>query len=271
MLWPFVHAITAAVVVSLPWLLVRIPSTAHVIDPFFTVFAVQVVAFALVAAVLRVRPSSLKVEKISADGSLAVLWLLLAELAIAILFFSTLVATASSGVGNSVYELIGRYSRHFPHTGLAGAVFGLGVLAPILEEFVFRGLILGYVLRSTRPWVAVVFSSLLFGAAHGSAWPFPTLLGILYAFLYLRYQSVWLCVIAHACSNLLIAGATPLLIAWLNESYPGLGIKQHLIWFQVTCCLVSISFLFMFFREARAKPRRSQQRPASVSKSATTA
>ena len=43
---------------------------------------------------------------------------------------------------------------------------GVGVLLPIVEEVLFRGLIMGEFLKTMHPILAIFFSSLLFGAMH---------------------------------------------------------------------------------------------------------
>ncbi len=83
----------------------------------------------------------------------------------------------------------------------------LVILAPLLEEFMFRGLLLH---RWSKKWGilrAVLMSSILFGVLH----PDPlgaVVFGIAMCILYLRTQTLWLPVICHALNNL---------AAWLIE------------------------------------------------------
>ncbi len=78
------------------------------------------------------------------------------------------------------------------------------VLAPLLEEVVFRGYIAGGLRYAYGPIVAWVVSSLAFGLAHGFAAPAinATLCGLVLGFYYMRYRSITLVVMLHAMNNL---------------------------------------------------------------------
>lgn len=77
------------------------------------------------------------------------------------------------------------------------------ILAPVLEEVVFRGLLLQ---RWQRKWdikYAVLLSSFLFGIVH----PDPVgaiAFGIAMCVLYLRTQSLWVPIICHSVNNLFV-------------------------------------------------------------------
>lgn len=78
------------------------------------------------------------------------------------------------------------------------------MLAPLLEEVVFRGYIAGGLRYAYGPIVAWVVSSLVFGLAHGFAAPAinATLCGLVLGFYYMRYRSITLVVMLHAMNNL---------------------------------------------------------------------
>lgn len=54
--------------------------------------------------------------------------------------------------------------------GLAGSAFSLVLVAPLTEEFFFRGLVLHSFLRRYSPTKAIVLSAVLFGFAHLDPW-----------------------------------------------------------------------------------------------------
>ena len=58
---------------------------------------------------------------------------------------------------------------------------GTGVLAPVLEETVFRGFLLASLTKLTPTPVAIAISSTLFGLAHFSPRDFPQLVALGYA------------------------------------------------------------------------------------------
>ena len=84
--------------------------------------------------------------------------------------------------------------------------FLLVVLLPsVLEEIIFRGIILNELLKDYSAKFAIVFSAFLFGAFHldfrqGLAAFF---LGVILGWLYWRYKSLFLVMFAHAFNNFL--------------------------------------------------------------------
>lgn len=77
------------------------------------------------------------------------------------------------------------------------------VLAPVMEEMLFRGLILrGFLARYPR-WPAIVASAVLFGASHLNLYQFfaALLLGLLLGWLYERSRSLIPCIALHAAYN----------------------------------------------------------------------
>ncbi|MDB5042472.1 MAG: putative metal-dependent rane protease [Candidatus Eremiobacteraeota bacterium] len=78
------------------------------------------------------------------------------------------------------------------------------VLAPFVEELVFRGFLLNAFLRYTPPPLAILLSALCFGAAHFSPSAFVPLAGggVVLGFVYYRTGSLTASMIAHAGFNL---------------------------------------------------------------------
>lgn len=91
----------------------------------------------------------------------------------------------------------------------AAAVLAIVVIAPVSEEFVFRGVVFLGLTRWLGPLSAAVISSLVFGVIHVQAdlGAFAFLAGYALAFglfacwLVRRWGSLWLAIGAHATSN----------------------------------------------------------------------
>lgn len=78
-----------------------------------------------------------------------------------------------------------------------------GVCAPILEEIIFRGLILSRLKRAMPLWVAILISSLMFGIAHGQIlWiSYTFCLGVLFCVIAERTGSILSTMLVHAIFN----------------------------------------------------------------------
>ena len=80
----------------------------------------------------------------------------------------------------------------------------VGILAPIAEELIFRGLVFRRMKDFMKPWMAIVLSGLLFGIYHGNMIQFlyASLMGILLAVIYHRTGTLWTSILAHVVANL---------------------------------------------------------------------
>lgn len=92
-------------------------------------------------------------------------------------------------------------SGRIPNT--ATAVLQLLVLAPLVEELVFRGWLLRQLQRRMGPRVGVAVSAIAFGAIH--SWPAGAaanmIFGLFLGWLAMRTRTLWPCIAAHAASN----------------------------------------------------------------------
>ncbi len=91
--------------------------------------------------------------------------------------------------------------RHTPVL-IAFILYGV-VVAPIAEEMIFRGFLFNLGLRYGNFWVGAIFSSLLFGAAHGDLELFLplTLVGFVLAIVYYRSRNLVASMLTHASFN----------------------------------------------------------------------
>lgn len=79
----------------------------------------------------------------------------------------------------------------------------IAVFAPLLEELIFRGIILDGFLQRYAPWKAIIWSSLVFGIAHFNPWQFISafILGIIIGWLYWKTRSLWPGIFLHFFNN----------------------------------------------------------------------
>lgn len=94
--------------------------------------------------------------------------------------------------------------------------------APIVEEFLFRGLLL----RTLEPYgkkFAIVVTAVLFGLFHGSPiqTPFAMLIGLILGYVALEYDVIW-AIVLHILNNLLLSDLLPRLLALLPLDLAGI-------------------------------------------------
>lgn len=83
-------------------------------------------------------------------------------------------------------------------------ILSIALLAPILEELLFRGAIQARLQRSLKnPWEAIFVSSLIFGVVHmnPAQIPFAFLLGMMFGWLYYRTGSLLPGIVGHVLNN----------------------------------------------------------------------
>ncbi|WP_374446472.1 lysostaphin resistance A-like protein [Epilithonimonas sp.] len=104
------------------------------------------------------------------------------------------------------------------------------ILAPILEEILFRGIIMkGMINNGTKPVTAILLSAFIFGVVHFNPWQFAgaMLLGLVLGLVYYKTKSLLMPVLLHAFNNLLSA---MLMLYSDSETFSGLfGISGEIL------------------------------------------
>ncbi len=90
--------------------------------------------------------------------------------------------------------------------GWWGAFMKVAVVAPVVEELIFRGLILQGFKRNYNNFTAVFVSAILFSLFHLNPWQMPAtfVLGLLLGWLMIRTNSLILAILGHSINNLLV-------------------------------------------------------------------
>ena len=101
-------------------------------------------------------------------------------------------------------------------------LIGLGIIVPIAEELMFRGLIYRRIRCMIGPRQAIVVSGLVFGMYHGNLVQglYGFLVGCIMAWLYEKYGSLKAPILFHVCANLVSVIATEAdIFTWIFQSY----------------------------------------------------
>ncbi len=140
-------------------------------------------------------------------------------------------------------------------TSWAGLVLAV-IIGPLVEEIVFRGLILRGLLGHTRPWAAIFVSAVLFALMHFNPAQLPVALalGLALGWIYMRTRSLGLCFLGHGVNNL--SASLPMDIPFLVDNYnrippPGSGFF-HPLWFDAAGLVLFCGGLWLIHRWAPA-------------------
>ncbi|SUY45358.1 membrane-associated protease [Clostridium putrefaciens] len=99
-------------------------------------------------------------------------------------------------------------------------VLEITLIGPIIEEILFRGIILNGLLKKYSPAKAILFSSLLFSLIHGNLPQMFNALffGILLGLIYIKTKSLYAVIFTH-----IIANTLSIILSVLEEYMPILG------------------------------------------------
>ena len=99
-------------------------------------------------------------------------------------------------------------------------IIGIGMIIPICEELIYRGLIFMRMRQYCNVNLAIGLSALLFAAFHGNVvqgiYGFAT--GVLFAYVYEKYGSLKAPVLVHVSANLMSLG-----LSYVNPSFADRG------------------------------------------------
>ena len=104
-------------------------------------------------------------------------------------------------IPESIYRL---FADIYLADDLVSSIVLLGIVAPLTEEFLFRGVILNGFLKNYSVQKAVIVSALLFGLIHLNPWQFLSGFagGIYLGWLYYRTENLLTCIFVHSFYNL---------------------------------------------------------------------
>lgn len=90
--------------------------------------------------------------------------------------------------------------------GFLGAFLKVAIIAPIVEELIFRGVIMHGFMRNYPKIIAIFVSALFFALFHLNPWQFPAtfLLGLLLGWVMVITRNILACIIGHSINNLLV-------------------------------------------------------------------
>lgn len=136
------------------------------------------------------------------------------------------------------------YSPSFPVQILC-----VGIIIPIMEEMIFRGLIYRRMRRNVSMVKAMIFTSLMFGLYHGNSVQFiyALLSGLLLSYMYEKYGSLKAPVLAHMLMNIVSCALTEVdVFTWIFSDMMRVAVITIL-------CAAIASTMFLFIRRIEEK------------------
>ncbi|MCZ6635884.1 MAG: type II CAAX endopeptidase family protein [bacterium] len=124
------------------------------------------------------------------------------------------------------------------------------VLAPLVEELFFRGLLLPRLgLRWNTP-KALVVSACIFGALHISILGL-TMVGFVFGIAYLRSRTLWIPIVLHITNNAVAMFGTLIFFLTVGTQKETFTLEtfQSSLWIGVLCLIFSVPWLVVFLHQ----------------------
>lgn len=177
-----------------------------------------------------------------------------------------LIMTAAMTLGlNNLIEIGGLMSASEGYEDTMNALYAvsfplqilcLGILIPICEELVFRGLMFRRLRQGNSFLAAALYSSVVFGFLHANLVQmlYGFILGLTFCYLYEKYGSVKAPVFAHISSNILSVLLTEMeAMEWMAKEPLRIGIITVI-------CASAASTMYVLIQKIEEKPDKTEKK-----------
>jgi uncharacterized protein len=136
--------------------------------------------------------------------------------------------------------------------GWWGAFMKVAIVAPVVEELIFRGVILQGFRRNYSSFTAVFMSAVLFSLFHLNPWQMPAtfILGLLLGWLMVRTQSLILAILGHSVNNLLVLLT---ITYWPQINTHAVYLMEKEDFLLLSSLMVTLSLILIFFLTSACK------------------
>lgn len=124
-------------------------------------------------------------------------------------------------------------------SSVAWIIISTLVIAPLLEELIFRWLIFGLCRKKLNFWISAAISSVLFGLYHMNLVQgiYAGIVGMLFCYINEKFQNITSTMVCHMSANALM-----LLLHYLNWSYPAIWIYACVM----VVCIAAVVLICVF-------------------------
>lgn len=132
------------------------------------------------------------------------------------------------------------------------------IAAPLVEELLFRGIVYKRLRTIMNITPAMIISAALFGLVHGNMVQFiyAFLIGLIFAFVYEKFKTIWAPIILHASANLLSVIITALQGSETSDGSEG-TIGMYML-FAVIELAVTFLFVWLIDRKVNRTPLKQE-------------
>jgi len=170
--------------------------------------------------------------------------------------FTVFLLPEPTGMVKKLFDMMNDAIKDIFNSPLAGFLT-VAVAAPILEETLFRGIILKALLKKYTPFKAIIISAVAFGVFHLNPWQFlyATVLGLLLGYMYWKTKSLFYPILIHMLLN-----GTAFLAArysgldaqeGLAENLSGKDLQQYLFLVAISLGIIIAAYYYLesFFKD----------------------
>ncbi len=178
--------------------------------------------------------------------------MMIAELAQA--FINYIIESFNLGIEYDIFGAFNETSEIIYSGGIVLQILATCVGAPFAEELLFRGLIHKNLRKVMNMIPAMLISSLLFGIIHGNIIQgiYAFLIGLICAFVYEKFKTIWAPIILHAAANSFAVITT--FLSTESEGV-GVGLGGYVLY---TVILISIAVGLMLLIEKKVNRKEIQ-------------
>ncbi len=156
--------------------------------------------------------------------------------------FTVFLLPEPTGIFKKIFDLLNETMTSIFEHKILGFLM-IGVAAPVLEETLFRGVILKALLKKYKPWKAILYSAIAFGIFHLNPWQFlyATTLGIWLGYVYWKTRSLFYPILIHALLN-----STAFLVAQNTDLKADEGLSDMMLKNGMTSYYLLVLLALMF-------------------------
>ena len=140
------------------------------------------------------------------------------------------------------------FEKAFMESPLWDMILSTCILAPLLEEFLCRGMMLRGMLYRMQPWKAITWSAVIFAVMHLNPWQsIPAfLIGLFLGWVYWRTRCLWATIFLH-CLNNSLSTVISRLMPDVSVDTSMQDLLPPMVWWTVFAASAILLIILLFF------------------------